>query len=142
MKQPASDRGAVAEAGASVLDFGIIADDAGVQGLEAALDNAVLNAADVLITSGVLRWSSPTTVASLRDDGLITVCPSSDVWNPMRRCLSRLLLHAFECSRWCGKSAIRVLSPSGGVSMGDKDFVKPLLESRGKVHFGKVRTAT
>ena len=24
--------------------------------------------------------------------------------------------------------------------MGDKDFVKPLLESRGKVHFGKVRT--
>ena len=23
--------------------------------------------------------------------------------------------------------------------MGDRDFVKPLLESRGKVHFGKVR---
>jgi hypothetical protein len=26
--------------------------------------------------------------------------------------------------------------------MGDKDFVKPLLESRGKVHFGKVRSKT
>ena len=47
---------AVAEAGASVLDFGIVADDAGVQGLEAALDNAVLNGADVLITSGVDAW--------------------------------------------------------------------------------------
>jgi hypothetical protein len=39
-----------------VLDFGIIADDAGVQGLEAALDNAVLSGADVLITSGVRLW--------------------------------------------------------------------------------------
>ena len=36
-----------------MLDFGIIPDDAGVQGLKAALDNAILNGADVLITSGV-----------------------------------------------------------------------------------------
>jgi len=43
---------AVAEMGASVLDFGIIPDSAGVQGLETALDNAVHNGADVLITSG------------------------------------------------------------------------------------------
>ena len=35
-----------------MLDFGIIPDSAGVQGLEAALDNAVHNSADVLITSG------------------------------------------------------------------------------------------
>ena len=33
-------------------------------------------------------------------------------------------------------------SLAGGVSMGDKDFVKPLLESRGTVHFGKVRPAS
>lgn len=31
-----------------------------------------------------------------------------------------------------------VLITSGGVSMGDKDFVKPLLEERGKVYFTKV----
>lgn len=27
---------------------------------------------------------------------------------------------------------------AGGVSMGDKDFIKPILERQGKVHFGKV----
>lgn len=32
-----------------------------------------------------------------------------------------------------------VLLTSGGVSMGDKDLVKPLLEKRGTVHFGRVR---
>ncbi|KAG0570477.1 hypothetical protein KC19_6G165500 [Ceratodon purpureus] len=31
-----------------------------------------------------------------------------------------------------------ILITSGGVSMGDKDFVKPLLEQRGKVYFTKV----
>ena len=31
-----------------------------------------------------------------------------------------------------------ILITSGGVSMGDKDFVKPLLEQRGKVYFSKV----
>jgi len=35
-----------------MLDLGIIPDGAGVQGLEAALDSAVHNGADVLITSG------------------------------------------------------------------------------------------
>ena len=33
-----------------------------------------------------------------------------------------------------------VLLTTGGVSMGDKDLVKGLLESRGEVFFGKVRT--
>ena len=28
---------------------------------------------------------------------------------------------------------------AGGVSMGDRDFIKPLLERHGKVYFGKVR---
>ena len=37
-----------------MLDFGIVPDSAGVQGLESALDNAVHNGADVLITSGGL----------------------------------------------------------------------------------------
>ena len=32
-----------------------------------------------------------------------------------------------------------ILITSGGVSMGDKDFVKPLLEQRGKVYFSKVK---
>ncbi|KAK7300349.1 hypothetical protein RJT34_11193 [Clitoria ternatea] len=35
-------------------------------------------------------------------------------------------------------SGINILLTSGGVSMGDKDFIKPLLEKRGKVHFNKV----
>ncbi len=29
--------------------------------------------------------------------------------------------------------------PAGGVSMGERDFIKPLLERHGKVHFGKVK---
>lgn len=32
-----------------------------------------------------------------------------------------------------------ILLTSGGVSMGDSDFVKPLLERAGKVHFGRLR---
>lgn len=36
-------------------------------------------------------------------------------------------------------SGIDILITSGGVSMGDKDFVKPLLEKRGTVHFSKVK---
>ncbi|KAL2557340.1 Molybdopterin biosynthesis protein CNX1 [Forsythia ovata] len=35
-------------------------------------------------------------------------------------------------------SGINILLTSGGVSMGDRDFVKPLLEKRGRVHFHKV----
>ena len=35
-------------------------------------------------------------------------------------------------------SGIDILLTSGGVSMGDKDFVKPLLRKRGTVHFSKV----
>lgn len=35
-------------------------------------------------------------------------------------------------------SGIDILLTSGGVSMGDRDFVKPLLEKSGKVYFHKV----
>lgn len=35
-------------------------------------------------------------------------------------------------------SGVDILLTSGGVSMGDKDFVKPLLEKRGTVYFSKV----
>lgn len=35
-------------------------------------------------------------------------------------------------------AGIHILLTSGGVSMGDRDFVKPLLEKRGKVYFDKV----
>ncbi|KAL2316957.1 hypothetical protein Fmac_030833 [Flemingia macrophylla] len=35
-------------------------------------------------------------------------------------------------------SGIHILLTSGGVSMGDKDFIKPLLEKQGKLHFDKV----
>ncbi|KAF6166597.1 hypothetical protein GIB67_005459 [Kingdonia uniflora] len=35
-------------------------------------------------------------------------------------------------------SGIDILVTSGGVSMGDRDFVKPLLEKRGTVYFSKV----
>ncbi|MBA0745117.1 hypothetical protein Gogos_007707, partial [Gossypium gossypioides] len=45
--------------------------------------------------------------------------------------LDRVLDGAFS-------SGINILLTSGGVSMGDKDFVKPLLEKKGKVHFNKV----
>ncbi|KAK7372644.1 hypothetical protein VNO80_06031 [Phaseolus coccineus] len=48
-----------------------------------------------------------------------------------KECLGRILDKAFA-------SGINILITSGGVSMGDKDFIKPLLEKRGKVHFDKV----
>lgn len=32
-----------------------------------------------------------------------------------------------------------ILLTSGGVSMGDRDYVKPILEELGTVHFGRVR---
>ena len=35
-------------------------------------------------------------------------------------------------------AGIDILLTSGGVSMGDKDFVKPLLRKRGTVYFSKV----
>ncbi|XWS52742.1 hypothetical protein CRYUN_Cryun11dG0098200 [Craigia yunnanensis] len=45
--------------------------------------------------------------------------------------LERVLDSAFS-------SGINILLTSGGVSMGDKDFVKPLLENKGTMHFNKV----
>ena len=45
---------AAQEAGATTLDLGIIADAAGVKGLEQALDAAIARGADVLLTSGAL----------------------------------------------------------------------------------------
>ncbi|KAE8731581.1 Molybdopterin biosynthesis protein CNX1 [Hibiscus syriacus] len=45
--------------------------------------------------------------------------------------LDRVLDSAFA-------SGINILLTSGGVSMGDKDFVKPLLEKKGTMHFSKV----
>ncbi|CAN8252488.1 unnamed protein product [Cochlearia groenlandica] len=35
-------------------------------------------------------------------------------------------------------SGVDIILTSGGVSMGDRDFVKPLLKEKGKVHFSKV----
>lgn len=46
-------------------------------------------------------------------------------------CQGKILDKAFA-------SGIHILISSGGVSMGDKDFIRPLLEKRGKVHFDKV----
>lgn len=51
--------------------------------------------------------------------------------NDDEECQGRMLDKAFA-------SGINILLTSGGVSMGDKDFIKPLLEKRGKVHFNKV----
>ena len=34
-----------------------------------------------------------------------------------------------------------IILSSGGVSMGDKDLVKPILKIKGNVHFDKVRTS-
>ncbi|KAJ0086919.1 hypothetical protein Patl1_07167 [Pistacia atlantica] len=45
--------------------------------------------------------------------------------------LEKILDNAFS-------AGIDILITSGGVSMGDKDFVKPLLEERRTVHFSKV----
>ena len=38
-----------------------------------------------------------------------------------------------------GASHSACVGCAGGVSMGEKDFMKPLLEQHGKVHFGKVK---
>ncbi|KAL6976527.1 calnexin Cnx1 [Sarracenia purpurea var. burkii] len=46
--------------------------------------------------------------------------------------IERILDSAFS-------AGVDILITSGGVSMGDRDFVKPLLEKRGKVYFHKVR---
>ncbi|KAH9619317.1 hypothetical protein KSS87_004052 [Heliosperma pusillum] len=35
-------------------------------------------------------------------------------------------------------AGVEIILSSGGVSMGDRDYVKPLLEKRGKMHFTKV----
>lgn len=43
----------------------------------------------------------------------------------------------FRCTT--GPNPARFDRFTGGVSMGDKDFVKPLLERHAKVHFGRVR---
>jgi len=42
------------------------------------------------------------------------------------------------CLQAAIKSGAQMLLTSGGVSMGDRDLVKPLLEKHGKVHFGRV----
>ena len=131
----------MAEAGASVLDFGIIPDSAGVQGLEAALDNAVHNGADVLITSGMS--SSSGCGVSLRTQSKCvelgrmpgTVLRGTTHAAPQAERLGGTVCLAIRSAI---RSAIECCGRAGGVSMGDKDFVKPLLESRGTVHFGKV----
>jgi len=46
--------------------------------------------------------------------------------------IKRILDSAFS-------AGIDILLSSGGVSMGDRDFVKPLLEKRGKLYFHKVK---
>ena len=45
--------------------------------------------------------------------------------------IQRILDDAFS-------TGINILLTSGGVSMGDRDFVKPLLGKRGTLHFSKV----
>ncbi|RIK37874.1 MAG: molybdopterin molybdenumtransferase MoeA [Chloroflexi bacterium] len=39
----------------------------------------------------------------------------------------------------CGLTSADMLLTTGGVSMGDLDLVKPLLERQGQVHFGRIR---
>lgn len=48
--------------------------------------------------------------------------------------IERILDNAFA-------SGIDILLSSGGVSMGDRDFVKPLLQKKGRVLFQKVMLA-
>lgn len=38
---------------------------------------------------------------------------------------------------YANSGGIDILFTSGGVSMGDRDFVKPLLAKRGTIHFSK-----
>lgn len=48
-------------------------------------------------------------------------------------------LHLLEAKIEAGLAAADVLLTSGGVSMGDLDLIKPLLERTGTVHFGRIR---
>lgn len=50
-----------------------------------------------------------------------------DVEGHLEGCLDRAI-----------ESGVDVLVTSGGVSMGDRDLLKPLLERKGQVHFGRV----
>jgi gephyrin len=42
------------------------------------------------------------------------------------------------CLQRARAAGVDIILSSGGVSMGDRDLVKPLLEQSGKVHFGRV----
>ena len=59
---------------------------------------------------------------------------------------SNMLVAWVRCNRWKvsvslsdGNHAILV---AGGVSMGNKDFIKGILERKGEVHFGRVRDSS
>ncbi|DBA77249.1 hypothetical protein WJX79_006001 [Trebouxia sp. C0005] len=47
--------------------------------------------------------------------------------------------HVEACLEKAINQQVDVLVTTGGVSMGERDFIKPLLERHGKVHFGKVK---
>ncbi|PNG99499.1 Molybdopterin biosynthesis protein CNX1, partial [Tetrabaena socialis] len=47
--------------------------------------------------------------------------------------------HLEGCLAAAIEQGVDVLITSGGVSMGDRDLIKPLLERQGVIHFGRVR---
>lgn len=137
---------AAAGAGAEVMDLGIARDTEG--DVEACFSRAVSEGADVLITSGS---NLPTPFSLLPSIGL-KESSDSPVKSAIRPCTTKIITYLAEnslaildldftgiqASLPCSCSSTQLFLNAGGVSMGDKDFVKPILERRGVVHFGKV----
>jgi molybdopterin molybdotransferase len=102
---------------------------------------AVLATGDELVEP----WERPP-AGSIRDSNRYALLAAvretgaEPVWNGLARDTEEDLAARFE-EAMRGTSALRgadVLLTSGGVSMGTRDLIKPLLERRGMVRFGRV----
>jgi hypothetical protein len=133
---------AAAGTGARATDLGIARDTAA--NVEAALDRAISEGADVLITTGrgiarlaasLHRFGPVLSLAPACARHTAGLLPSCNWWLPIGAaavpCFGGAMLSHI-------KSSVLFYLCAGGVSMGDKDFIKPLLERRGTVFFGKV----
>lgn len=113
---------AAMEAGCETIDMGIAGDSEG--SLQSKFNKAIQDGADVILTSGNSYESGFSQLSMC----VIMVCTNETIFQQQALFLigylSPLQPHVYS---------------TGGVSMGAKDLIKPLLESMGKVLFGKVK---
>jgi len=134
-------------AGARVVDLGIAGDEAGlVRALRPRsrmrrLVPASARSAGMIVHSGSeaahAAESTPTQARRWRPS---LTRPSPRAWTCCLRQVGGSGCRADRAQPCADRSVLTAAPPRcpGGVSMGDKDFIKPVLERRGTVHFGKV----